>query len=185
MPEIKNFQALCKNLAVEMTARTGELWRVMEYPEHWTHIESRTACLQLRDDWRTHRLAIHATAPANMREKTTGETITADPNRKAEAIARDIESRILTHARAHLAESKAYDTEKMHEEAAAHLRESIMSQFTQEKYNGKLYKKSKDRNRRMWIEIVNYDNSATIEIHLPFADALRLAKHIEQGEYIK
>jgi len=184
MPEIQNFPALCKSLAVEMTARTGELWRVVENPERWTHIESPSACLQLRDDWRTHRLAIHATAPGRMREKTTGETITCDPTRTPEAIARDIESRILQHARAHLAESIQYDTEKTHEEAAAHLRESIMSQFTQEKYNGKLYKKSKDRNRRMWIEICNYDNTATVEIHLPFAEALRLVKHIEKGDYI-
>lgn len=185
MPEIKNFQALCKNLAVEMTARTGELWRTVEDAEKWTHIESPTACLQLRDDWRTHRLAIHATAPHKMRELTNGETITADPHRTPEAIARDICARILDHARAHLAESIVYDREKMLEANAAHLRESIMSQFTQEKYNGKLYKKSKDRNRLMWIEIGNYDNTATIEIHLPFADALRLAKHIENGDYIK
>lgn len=185
MPEIPNFPALCKNLAVEMTARTGELWRVIEYPDTWTHIQSPSACLSLRDDWRTHRLAIHATAPHKMREKTTGETITCNPGRTPEAIARDIESRLLAHARAHLAESIQYDREKILEANAAHLRESIMSQFTQEKYNGKLYKKSHDRNRRMWIDIGNYDNTATIEIHLPFADALRLVKHIEKGDYIK
>ena len=87
MPEIKNFPALCKSLAVEMTARTGELWRTVEDENDWTHIQSPSACLSLRDDWRTHRLSIHATAPKGMREKTTGETITCDPARKPEAIA--------------------------------------------------------------------------------------------------
>lgn len=184
MPEIKDLPHLCRLIAVEMTIRTGELWRVIEHPDRWTHIESATACLSLRDDWRTHRLAIHATAPHGVQEKTTGETITANPNRQPEAIARDICARILDHARAHLIESHAWHTKKTHEEAAAHLRESIMRRFANEKYNGKLYRKSKDRNRRMWIDVNNYDHTATIEIHLPYTEALRLLKEIEKGEYI-
>lgn len=181
-----NLDQVCKMLAVEMTASTGELWRIVpETDQYRPQIVSPSACLLISEDWRTHRLNITADAPHGIRERTRGETITCDPKRAAEAIARDIKTRILQHARAHLAESILYDTEKRKKEAAAHLRESIMSQFTQEKYNGKLYKKSKDRNRRMWINITDYDNTATIEIHLPFADALRLVKHIEKGEYIK
>lgn len=185
MPEIPNFPALCVSLAVEMTARTGELWRMIERGDNWPHIESPSACLSLRDDWMTHRLAIHATAPHGMREKTNGESITCDPKRTPEAIARDIEIRLLAHARAHLQESIQYDTQRRQEEAAANLRKNMIRRFTEEEYNGKLYKRSKDRARRMWIDINNYDHSATIEIHLPFADALQLLKQIEKGNYIK
>ena len=181
MPEIKDLPRLCKLIAVEMTVRTGELWRVIEHPEKWTHIESPSACLQLREAWRTHRLEIHATAPHGIREKTLGETITADPNRQPETIARDICARILDHARAHLTESHAWHTQKTHEEAAANLRKSLIKRFTEEEYNGKLYKRSKDRNRRLWVDVNNYDHTATIEIHLPFAEALRLLKEIQKG----
>lgn len=178
-------ETIAKHLAVEMTARTGELWRAVITEERHPQIMSQGACLNLSEDWRTHRLRIHATAPHDIRERTTGETITADPKRSYEAIARDIENRILAHAREHLAESRQYDEQRRQEEAAAHLRKSIMQQFAEEEYNGKLHKSSKDHNRQMWIEITNYNNSATIQIHLPFADALKLVKHIQKGEYIK
>ena len=180
-----NLESMCKSLAVEMTARTGELWRAIFHEDRNPQIQSASACLTLSEDWRTHRLNIHACAPHTMREKTTGETITADPKRTAEAMARDIESRILKHARAHLAESIQYDYERRQEEAAAHLRESLMKRFAPEKYNGKLYtQRTRDHDRRMWIDIINYDNSAKLEIHLPFAEALKLVKLIK-GEYIK
>jgi hypothetical protein len=183
MPEIKNFPALCKSLAVEMTARTGELWRVIEDAERWTHIESPSACLQLRDDWRTHRLAIHATAPSRMREMTTGETITADPTRTPEAIARDICNRLLNHARAHLAESKAYDREKMLEANAKKLRESMIKRYCPEQYNGKFAsgKKADLYRERVWAELT-YNNLVNIEINVTMGEALKLLKLLTQGK---
>ena len=185
MPNL-DLDRICKMLAVEMTASTGELWRIVpETDQYRPQIVSPSACLLIGEDWRTHRLNITADAPRGMKERTRGESITCNPKRAPEAIARDITARILQHARAHLSESIQYDNQQRKEEAAALLRESLMSQFTDKKYNGKLYKSSKDRNRQMWVEINNYDNSATVEIRLPFADALRLIKHIEKEKYIR
>ncbi len=166
-----------------MTARTIELWRVVETPEQWAHIESPSACLQLRDDWRTHRLAIHATAPHKMREKTQGETITCDPGRTPEAIARDICARLLTHARAHLTESIIYDTEKTREKNIKNLREKMLKKYLPNESNGKFYSEKKaDRYRqRVWAE-TSYDDLINIEANLPIGEALKLLKLLTQGE---
>lgn len=173
---------LTKILAVEMTARTGELWRAVIEADQWNHIESPTACLSLREDWRTHRLSIHATAPRQVREKTTGETITCDPGRTAEAIARDIESRILKHARTHLVESVQYDAEKTREKNAKNLREKMLRKFLPYESNGKFYsgKKADRYTERVWAE-TTYNNLINIEINLPLPEALKLLEQLTKG----
>jgi len=178
-----DLDTITKILAVEMTARTGELWRAVIDPNNWNYITSPTACLSLREDWRTHRLTIHATAPKGTREKTNGESITCDPSRTAEAIARDICARLLPHARAHLIESMEYNTEKTLEANAKHLRESLIKKFCPFESNGKFYsgKKADKYRERVWAELT-YDNLINIEINVPLKEALQLLKQLTQGE---
>lgn len=174
MPEIKNFPDLCKSLAVEMTARTGEIWRTVEDAQNWTHIESPTACLSLRDDWRTHRLAIHATAPNATREKTTGETITCDPERRPEAIARDIETRLLAHARQHLAESKEYDRKRRQEAAEKNLRLSFLRKYLPREHQpDKLCNADSMKRANIYAQLT-YENLVELEITLPLKQALQI-----------
>lgn len=165
-----------------MTARTGELWRAVIEPENWNHIESPTACLSLREDWRTHRLSVHAAAPGKMREKTTGDTITCDPSRSAEAIARDIESRLLKHARAHLLESIEWDAEKTREKNAENLRKKMLKKYCPFESNGKFYsgKKADRYTERVWAE-PTYNNLINIEINLPLPEALKLLEQLTKG----
>lgn len=174
---------ITKTLAVEMTARTGELWRATTDINQWNRIESPSACLLLREDWRTRRLRIHASAPAKMREKTTGETITCDPNRTAEAIARDIENRLLQHARAHLVESIEWDAEQTREKNAQQLRGKMVKKHLPNEANGKFYSDSKaDKYRpRVWAELT-YGKMVNIEVNLPLAEALQLLKQLTKGK---
>lgn len=171
-------------LAVEMTILTGEMWRT-NAADHRTLVYSDSACFSLNQAWNERgRLRISATAPLGIQEKTDGESITCAMSRGAEKIARDIITRILTSARDHLRESITYNDKREREKNAADLRKKIMMRFAENEYNGKLYKRT-DRNNRLWIEINNYDNSATIEIHMPFAKCVELLKIIRNGEFIK
>lgn len=176
-----NIDQMTKILAVEMTARTGELWRAMIDPDHWNHIQSDTACLSLREDWRTHRLAIHATAPDKMREKTTGESITCDPTRTAEAIARDIETRLLAHARAHLIESKEWDAEQTRQKNASALRGRMIKKYLPNEYQNDKYCTDADRYQERVYAHPTYDNLINIEINLPLPEALKLLKQLTKG----
>lgn len=182
-------EAIAAPLAVELTIITGELWRVHNDAERWTQIYSPTAWLSLYTGYDIRgRVAIKATAPREMREPVTGERITCALDRTPEAIARDITARLLPTARAHLEKSKAYDLQKRKEDAAANLRKSLIRQFAPEEWNNQFHKSSSkkdDYTTRMSIDITNYNNSAEIKIRLPFTKALKLLKHIQQGEYIK
>jgi hypothetical protein len=174
-----NLDALAKLLAVEMTARTGELWRAV-INDHITHIESESACLSLSDHWKTQRLTIHATAPQGMREPRTGETITADPQRKPEAIAADICSRILTHAREHLAESKGYDAQQARVRNAKQLRARMIQKYLPTEYQNEKFCSSKDAGKykqRVYAH-VTYENLINIEVTLPLPEALKLLEQL-------
>jgi len=181
MPEIKNFPTLCRNLAVEMTARTGELWQTIEHPERWTHIESQTACLTLRDDWRTHRLVIHATAPHKMKEKTTGESTTCNPSRTVEDIAKDICNRILKHAREHLKESIQWDAEQTRQANKRKLTNKFISGYLPKEYQTGCFCTDKDRSGERIKAKLTYDNLINIEINLPLPEALKLLKQLTKG----
>lgn len=181
MPKF-DIDQLTKILAVEMTARTGELWRAVLDADHWNHIESPTACLSLREDWRSHRLSIHATTPGKMRQRTTGETITCDPGRKAEAIARDIESRILAHARAHLIQSREYDAEQTREKNAEKLRGKMIQKYLPQEYQSGKYcsrKEASPYKQRVYAQ-PTYENLINIEVNLPLPEALKLLKQLTQ-----
>jgi len=180
---------LSKKLAVEMTARTGELWRTEITDERNPHIYSQSAWLRLSESWKTRgRLIISASAPREMREAKNGESVTLDPSRPAAALAADIDRRLLQSAQTHLSESAAYDLKRRKTESAENLRRSLIKRFApKEGHNGKLYKPAsvKGRFTGLYVDIHDYDNTAAIEITLDLKDALKLLKHIEQGEYIK
>jgi len=159
-----------KNLAVEMTARTGELWRIVEHPDKWPHIESPTACLTVRESWKTKRIEIQATAPHGTREPHNGQTITCDPTRKPEAIARDIENRILAHARKHLQESIQFDLERTKDKNRINLRRELFKKWMPKTdHNGDPYGEG--------IKIYfTYDGRAKLTLELSLKDALQLLK---------
>ena len=178
-----DLDAMTKILAVEMTARTGEIWRAV-ITDRFNHIESPSACLSLNEHWQNHRLTIHAAAPPEMKEPRIGETITADPKRTPEAIARDIENRILTHARAHLAESREYDAEQRRQEARRKLRNKMLMKYCPKEYQHEKFC-TITGSQSGYIERVyahpTYDNLINIEINLPLPEALKLLKQLTNG----
>lgn len=179
-----NPEELAAPLAVELTIITGEIWRAFTSEQHQPQIISPSACFTLSQSWNAReRVTIKADAPKGTHTKTRGRSITCALDRKPEAIARDITARLLPHALEYFTESANYDKEKRKEEAAANLKENFIKQFTDEKYNGKFYKKSKDKDSRLWVDVCDYDNTAIIEIRLPFTKAVQLLKHIT-GVYI-
>lgn len=120
-----DIKQISKVLAVEMTARTGELWRSRhKVGRYWSEIYSPSAWLMLSDG-RNNRLEIQSTRPQQMVWATTGEKITVDSSRTPEAIARDIENRLLKNARhvwsASRTETKIYNNKKNNTLATVHL----------------------------------------------------------------
>jgi len=174
MTDTLNLDAIAKVLAVELTARTGETFRAVIEAERNPNIESPRACFHLCEDWRTHRLMINATVPNGMREKKTAERMTVDPRRTAEAIARDIETRLLTHAREHLKESAEYDRERKQEIAEKNLRLNFLRKYLPREYQpDKLCNATSMRTANIYAQIT-YDNLIELEIRLPLKQALQI-----------
>lgn len=171
---------VARNLAVEMTARTGELWRALIKAEDNPALQSPTAFFQLSEHWNTHRLTIHACAPHTIRERTTGETITADPERKPEAIAADICSRILAHAREHMLESIAYDQERKQKEAEKQLRLHFLKKYLPREYQSEKLCNSDNRGPANIFAHITYDNLINLEITLPLRDILAVLKFLQE-----
>lgn len=174
----EDINQVARTLAVEMTARTGELWRAMIRPNHNPQIESPTACLCVSYHWRTGRLDIHAGSPPEMLERKTGETITCNPERKPEAIAADICARLLTHAREHLRESAEYDRQRRQEEAEKILRLNFLRKYLPSEYQHEKLCNSNHRGPANIYASLTYDNEVKLEITLPLREALKVLKQI-------
>jgi hypothetical protein len=174
---------IIKNLAIELTIATGELWTTRIDRSEWNqrpHADSPTTTLYFFQEWnKKNRLSIKASAPEGMREKTNGESISCDLTRTPQAIAQDIARRLLPHARAHLAESKAYDLKKRKEEARNNLINNLIMRYLPEKYNGKFFSKKKaGKYLSRIIAETTHDDLINIEINLPLKDALKLLKQL-------
>jgi len=173
-----------KTLAVEMTARTAELWRAVIEPERNPNIQSPSACLHLNEHWHSHRLTVSASVPHGMREMKSGETITCDPNRKPEAIAADICNRILPHARAHLIESAEYDRERRQKEAEKNLRLHFLKKYLPREYQtDKLCNSTSMKAANIYAHLT-YDNLVNLEITLSLREALQILELLK-GESSK
>jgi hypothetical protein len=179
----KNMLDTARELAVELTILTGELWTARPFsdePEDQrAYTDSATATLYFFTSWRDNRLSISASAPAGMREMKSGEKITCDPTRTPEAIARDIKNRLLPHARAHLTESRAYDLERRKAEAKKNLRSNLIKKYCPNETNGKFYsnKKADHYRERVFAEIT-YNDLINIEINVSLTEALKLLKQL-------
>lgn len=170
-----NLDQLSKILAVEMTARTGDLWRAIIDPERDPQIESSTACLSLSETWDTHRLRITPSAPHGTRECRVNDSITCDPKRAAEAIARDICARILPQAIKHLAESIEYDRAQKQKDAAEKLRKNLLKRFTPKEYHeGRL-----TDGKGLWTRMT-YENKVQIEITVSLPEAMQILKFLKE-----
>jgi hypothetical protein len=113
-----------------------------------------------------------------MRERTTGETITADANRKPEAIAQDICNRILPHARQHLRESAAYDKERRREEAIKNLKLNMLRKYLPTEYqHDKLSNGDRKRRANIYAELT-YEDLVKIEIDVTITQALQILKFV-------
>lgn len=178
---MKEQNELMKNLAVEMTARTGELWRAI-IEERIGYLQSDSAYLYIVKVWNMQRIQIRASAPC--REHQSGQSITCDMTRHPEAIARDIEQRLLEHARQHLKGAKAYDLKKRKEEAEENLRRNLIKQYIprSQYHNDKFYTNTPKRKSKnnLWAHI-EYDNEIKIEISLPIKEAIKLIKHLKEN----
>jgi len=174
-----NLDAITKTLAVEMTARTGELWRAV-INDSINALQSETAYMSLSEDWRTHRLRVHAYAPHTIRERTTGETITADPGRKPEAIAADICSRILQHAREHMTESIEYDRERKQKEAEKQLRLHFLKKYLPREHQSEKLCNSDHHGPANIFAHITYDNLINLEITLPLRDILAVLEFLKE-----
>jgi len=174
-----------KMLAVEMTASTGELWRVHS-EDHRTAIYSPSAYLSLYTGYGMRgRVEIRATAPREMREPTHGEKITCALDRTPEAIARDIITRLLPSAREHLTKSKAYDHQKRKEEATHNLKEKFLAKFLPHEWRGHratpahTNEYEEERAAPPISAHQYYDGTIEITTRLPIKEALQLIKHLK------
>ena len=177
---INDKNQFAKVLAVEMTVRTAELWRVVIHEERDPDIESASAYLHLHEHWRDKRLMIGASVPRGMREKRNSESITCNPDRKPETIAADICNRLLTHARAHLLESREYDQERRKEEAEKKLRLHFLRKYLPREYQSeKLCNSTSMRPANIYAHLT-YDNLINLEITLPLKNALEILELLQK-----
>jgi hypothetical protein len=184
----KNMLDTARELAVELTILTGELWTARPFskdePEDQrAYTDSATATFYFYTSWRSDRLSISASAPAGMREMKSGEKITCDPTRTPEAIARDIKNRLLTHAREHFTESRAYDLERRKAEAKKNLIAKLIMRYLPKEYQNESWC-SETKSRHGYTDRIHarttYDNLINIEINLPLKEALKLLKQLTQ-----
>lgn len=183
-----SLNTLAGHLAVELTIITGETWRARIDPSEShqrPHIDSPSATLYLSQEWNTNRLSVRASAPEGMREMKTGEKITCNPERTPEAIARDINSRLINHARAHLIESAAYDLQKRKEAARKNIIRNLIMKYLPKEYQDQKWCTNKESptayKERIYAE-TTYDDLIHIEINLELPAALKLLKQLTQGE---
>lgn len=176
---------IVKNIAVELTIITGELWTARADNSNYNqrpHADSPTATLYFSQDWRTKsRLTIRADAPAEIQEPRTGESITCDLTRTPQAIAQDINRRLLPHARTHLAESKTYDLSKRKAKACENCRDNLIKKYLPEEYNGNFFSKKKAGKNGYKSRVIaspTYDDMIEIELNLPLPEALKLLKQL-------
>jgi hypothetical protein len=168
---------LTKILAVEMTARTFELWRAV-ITENCNHLESPSACLSLSDHWHTHRLIVCACTPAGMLQSRTGESITCDPARKPEAIAADICTRILPDAKSHLKQCVDYDKKRRQEEAEKKLRLNFLKKYLPREYQREKLCNDSPHRSNVFAHIT-YENLINIEATVTLKQALKILQFIQ------
>lgn len=163
-----------KSLAVEMTVRTGELWRAVIDPERNPQIESSCACLYLSEDWQTHRVRFMPSAPRGTKETRNEDRITCDPGRSMAAIARDVCARILPQAVEHLTQSREYDRQRRKVEAEENTRLRLLS-----KYMPKRDHRGDPYDGEGMTAHITYDKQIELTIRLPIAEALKICKIIK------
>jgi len=165
---------------LSMTIATLELWRAVIVDERDPHIQSESACLWLHEDWRSHRLQIYAAAPAGIQERSSKDPITCDPDRSREAIARDICSRLLSHARQHLKESIEYDRERKQKEAEKNLRLHFLRKYLPREYQSEKLCNSTSMRMANIFAHITYDNLINLEITISLKDALAILEFIQK-----
>jgi len=172
-------------LAVEMTIITGEIWRTIpDTDEHnqRPQIFSPSAYLFIYLNW-DKRLSISASTPRGMKTCKTAKSITCDPKRTPEAIARDITARLLPDAREYFAESKAYDHQQRKEEATNALIDKMLQKYLPHKWrNGGNEKFTNEYHKTANAPEVeacrNYENQIEIQVTLAIKPALELLKQL-------
>jgi hypothetical protein len=101
---------LTKILAVEMTARTGNIWRANIDPDRWTtqiYCDTAYIALSTRDYPKPQRLKLWPTTSPGVNQRSSYDHITLDPKRQPAQIAADIARRLLPQAEKYLVECKA------------------------------------------------------------------------------
>lgn len=168
-------------IALFLTIETGELFTMAKDRNENDYLVSESAHFRIYKDWRVQNKIKVVADALNMKENKQGESIGLDSKRNPSDLARDIKNRLLSHARKHLTESRAYDERERKKESAANLRKNLLKQFTPDEANGKLYLRyPESRRAQMWTHI-DYDNKIEIEITLPIREALQLLKHIQRN----
>lgn len=180
---IKN---LSLNLAVEMTARTGDMWRYYT-SERMDYIFSPSAYLQINKPWNGYRVKIKSTLPQELQAPRGSESITCDLNRTPEAISADICRRLLNSAMQFLHDAKIYTHQRRKEKNIINLRKKILAELlpNNSAYNDKFYtttpkaKENKNGKNNLWAD-TDYSGQVKIEVVLKIKDARELIKHIKE-----
>ena len=178
-------ETLAAPLALELTILTGELWRSSQEPGSvWTNIISPSACLTMRTGYDIkNRVEIRATAPRQIKSRSTGESITCSLDRSPEAIARDIINRLLPAARAYLTDSIQYDHEKRKETAITKTRERFIKKYLPEEWRNYSNEPATFHRARDWKSIraqLTYENKVEIKINVDFMKALEILKYLQE-----
>lgn len=171
---------LAKNIGLELTLKTGELFRILIEPERNPQIYSATAYFTTSEDWRTHRIKITASTPRGMHAKRDPDSITCNPKRSPEAIARDICARLLTSARQHLAESIELDKEIRQTQARKKLRLNLIKKYLPHEYQPEKFCNGTRQTTPTIYAQLTYNNLVNLEINLPIGEALALIQHLKR-----
>ena len=172
---------LLQDIAIELTMLTGEVFSLCN-TERRTALEGQTAYIHayLRTWPKPARLAFSPTSPEGVREYFNASTITCNPKRTAEAIARDIRNRILDEAREFHIKNSAHHARKM-AELAAH-REAV-APFEAEGFQHIRHMEN-DYHARLWVADVTVDiTDDKVEFkarNLTGAQALQLFHIVEE-----
>lgn len=171
---------MARELSLAMTIQTLEIWTAVITPERDPRIQSKTACLWLSEDWRTHRLNIHAAAHATLRERTTGEKITCNPTRSYESIARDIVNKLLPHARDHQTESRLYTADTIRKDNAKNTRLRMIKKYLPREYQSEKLCNGRDKRGAANIFAhITYDNLINVEMTLTLSETLQVLEYLK------
>jgi hypothetical protein len=178
MSENEQLYELTKTLAVEMTARTGDLWRANIDPERWTtQIYTATAWITL-SIYRTHlkptRLKAWSSVPKGINPLSDKDVMSVDATRTPSAIAADIHRRLYAHAQEYLKDCSDAQAIQDTRNRKEQLKKNLLSRYLTKGYYDNFHSENGKINK---AEIRS--NDVEMKLSVTMTEALKICRLLQ------